>query len=353
MSRSRLWAVLVATGGGLWLLGAGCSSADSKDGDPIYNSTAGTSGSGTGGSNVVETTPPGQGGSDHDAIHPLCGPDFGSCTPDDAGSCLGYLPPSEAGDGGGAGGEGMGGAGSGGESLVSEGGAGAGAGGDSSAFGGQPAAGFGGESLGGMGGAPVEKPPRLASYSCQVARQNNQLVRQCTRAGSGGAKAPCFGAEDCAPGLACVTEGDAARCLPYCCDLKGSCTEGTYCAERSLRKAAADVSNSEPPRVPVCVPADGCSLEDEYPCPAGEQCRCQGNTACMVVRDDGTTTCLVPGAGKQGDACPCAWNHVCSSVTHQCVKLCRTEPGRSDCGAQKCQASAELPNGFGVCVGPR
>jgi hypothetical protein len=72
----------------------------------------------------------------------------------------------------------------------------------------------------------------------------------------------------------------------------------------------------------------------------------------MVVRDDGTTTCMKPGTGEQGDACPCAWNHVCSSVTQQCIKICRTDPTKNDCGAQKCQASSELPQNFGLCVGP-
>jgi hypothetical protein len=71
-----------------------------------------------------------------------------------------------------------------------------------------------------------------------------------------------------------------------------------------------------------------------------------------VVRADGTTTCRVPGTGKQGDACPCAWNHVCSSVTQKCVKICNTDPAKDECAPQKCQASSELPQSFGVCVGP-
>jgi len=72
----------------------------------------------------------------------------------------------------------------------------------------------------------------------------------------------------------------------------------------------------------------------------------------MVVRDDGTTTCLVPGAGRQGDACPCAWNHVCSKLTNLCVQICRTDATTNECGQQRCQASSELPKNFGVCVGP-
>ena len=209
----------------------------------------------------------------------------------------------------------------------------------------------GGAGAGGEAGNGSD-PGGLAAYGCQVTRQNDQLLRQCVRAGTGGVNAPCFSAADCAPSLASVTANRAGRSLPNSPNQDSNCTSGTYCAERPLRKATTDTSDTEPPHVPVCVPADGCSLEDEFPCPAGTDCRCKGDTACMVVRDDGTTTCMKPGTGQQGDACPCAWNHVCSSVTQQCITICRTDPTRNDCGVQKCQASSELPENFGVCVGP-
>jgi hypothetical protein len=211
---------------------------------------------------------------------------------------------------------------------------------------------LGGAAGGGGQGGEGREPQPLAAYSCQVSRQNNQPYRSCVPAGSGVANAPCFTAADCAPGLACVTEGEAARCLPYCCQLAKDCEAGSYCAERRLRRAPSDNSEVDAPRVPVCVPADGCSLEDRYPCPSGTDCRCQGTTACMIVRDDGTTTCLEPGSGKQGEACPCAWNHLCSKVTNQCVQICRTNADVDECGEQKCQAASELPENFGVCVGP-
>jgi hypothetical protein len=180
----------------------------------------------------------------------------------------------------------------------------------------------------------------------------DDLQRQCQRAGAGVVNAPCFSAADCQAGLACVSEGDAGRCLRYCCAGDGNCSPGTYCADQPLRKLTSDTSGTESPRVPVCVPADDCSLEDKFPCPPGTDCRCPGDTACLVVRADGTTTCRVPGTGKQGDACPCAWNHVCSSVTQKCVKICNTDPAKDECAPQKCQASSELPQSFGVCVGP-
>jgi hypothetical protein len=231
----------------------------------------------------------------------------------------------------------------------------AGAGGEKAAGGETAAAGAssaGASGAAGAGGDGGHHPSPLAEYSCQVSRQNNQTVRLCALAGTGKTNAPCFSAADCAPSFACVSDGNAGRCLPYCCDPATTCTSGSYCAERPLLKATNDTSSVEPPNVPVCVPADNCSLEEQYPCATKDACTCKGNTACMVVRDDGTTTCLTPGTGQAGDPCPCAWDHVCSSVTHQCVKICNTDPAKSDCGTQKCQASSELPPNFGVCVGP-
>lgn len=103
--------------------------------------------------------------------------------------------------------------------------------------------------------------------------------------------------------------------------------------------------------VPVCVPAVDCSLTEPFPCPPGVRCSCPEGEACMVVRDDGTTTCVKPGSGSAGEPCPCASGHICSQTTNQCVKLCQTAAMPSECGSGRCQASAELPVGFGVCVG--
>jgi hypothetical protein len=353
MRTSRLFAFGALFLSFAWVLAGGCSSSGEGNGPNSPGPNTSGTGGGTQG-DPTKVTPDASGidgGPLHD-LNPLCGVGMGAgtCIPDEGSSCSTYMPPFS----------GMGGAG--GESAAGGAGAGGGGaggdGGDSSAGPMGGASGEAGASSGGVGGAGgeagsgVDKPGGLAAYSCQVTRQNNQLLRQCLPAGAGKVNAPCFSAGDCAPGLACVTENDAGRCLPYCCNESSTCTSGTYCAERPLRKAEADTSNAEPPRVPVCVPADACSLEDPFPCPNGSDCRCKGDTACMVVRDDGTTTCLKPGAGKQGDACPCAWNHVCSSVTNQCIQICRTDPTKNECGTQKCQASSELPQNFGVCVGP-
>jgi hypothetical protein len=318
---------------------------------------------------VVKPDNSGLAGADGNSLNPLCG--VGTCIPDEqsASVCRTYVPPSPATGAGGEAGQSTGGeagqggagtretsAGAGGEAGASTGGAPAqgGEGGANHAEAGQAGAPVGGASIGGeagqsgAGGAATS----TATYGCQVVFDGAQKSRQCQLAGTGDQKAPCFSAADCKPGLACVTDGEAGRCLPYCCRGDDSCAAGTYCAERRLRKATSNAGADEPPQVPVCVPADDCSLDEPYPCPEGMDCRCASGTACLVVRADRTTACLMPGKGQQGEGCPCAWNHVCSSVTNKCVKICRTDPTKNDCGKQKCQASSELPQNYGVCVGP-
>ncbi|RYZ08615.1 MAG: hypothetical protein EOO73_07110 [Myxococcales bacterium] len=345
-----------------WLVAAGCGSGSPMDTAGPQGSSGSSNGGAGGTSGGPTVFDPGgtSSGGGQGQLNSLCGPVTPSmCLPEDSSACATYEPPS--GGAGGVGGEGGGGGASAGEGGAlhvggAPGSAGTPGGGADAA--GAPANGGapdgGGESSGGAGGQGGEgqEPPPLPAYGCQVSHQNNKTVRSCVRAGVGLANAPCFSAGDCAPGLACVTEGEAGRCLPYCCDFTTPCEAGSYCAPRPLRKGPAESSDAEPTPVPVCVPADGCSLEDRYPCASGTECRCQGGTACMVVRDDGTTTCLKPGSGQQGEECPCAWNHVCSKVTNRCIQICRTDATESECGEQKCQAASELPDKFGFCVGP-
>jgi hypothetical protein len=70
----------------------------------------------------------------------------------------------------------------------------------------------------------------------------------------------------------------------------------------------------------------------------------------MVVRDDGTTACTIPGDGQAGQACPCDAGHICSKATDTCLKLCLTTSVINECGTGRCQ-SANLPDDWGVCVG--
>jgi hypothetical protein len=111
------------------------------------------------------------------------------------------------------------------------------------------------------------------------------------------------------------------------------------------------IGAGDEPSAPVCVPAIQCNLAEDYPCGDAGVCTCPEGTACMVVGTDATTSCVPPGDGTEGEACPCAWGHVCSEGTGKCLKLCQTAAPTVDCGSGRCETSPALPLGWGVCVG--
>ena len=333
----------------------GCSAVD--DSSPSSGSIGGGTGIGEAGvdGQVVEPDGPSSDDGGGAQLNPLCGK-APACVPDDFQACGEYVPPSPApgpvADAGASGEGGEGGEGGVAGLPVSVAAAGeAGAGGQSGAGGSAGEAG-----AGGAAGAPATPAPR---FGCQVQRTEpnaRSVVSQCSVVGRGAANAPCLTAADCQAGFGCVGDQSAGLCQKYCCQDTDGCETGTYCAERPLRdatinaldKGATDTASTL--MIPVCVAAENCDLSAPYPCTAGKQCACKSGTACLVVRSDGTTTCAVPGTGKVGDACPCAWGHVCSAASNQCLELCYTR-GSATCGNGKCQSATELPDGWGVCVG--
>ena len=185
-------------------------------------------------------------------------------------------------------------------------------------------------------------------YACHVRRGEAGPVGQCELAGTGDVGEPCTSSHDCKPGLGCVGDLNAGQCLRFCCGLEDECDSGRYCANRPLR----DDADPEPLAVPVCVQADNCKLDDPYPCDPTQAggCTCPESKMCTVVRDDGTTSCVTPGSGRSGDACPCASGYFCSQGVQTCVKVCKTDRS-TDCGTGRCQATAGFPTGFGLCTG--
>ncbi len=251
-------------------------------------------------------------------LNPLCG---SGCEPDDPGACSGF-----AGAGGGP------------PELDS---------GDSDA-GAAPEAGPAIDGGGPPESGGVSEAGPSSNYGCFVTKSTKGApVAECAPAGTGATGAPCLSVGDCAPGFACVGDGNAGQCRPYCCGGPTACEKGTYCADQPVRGAAGQ---SKLQLVPVCVQADDCNLADPYPCPPTKQCKCKEGTSCAVVRDDGTTSCLTPGAGRAGDACPCAPGHVCSLTSKTCLKICQTDSSATECGSGKCQSVSYLPKGFGVCA---
>jgi hypothetical protein len=203
----------------------------------------------------------------------------------------------------------------------------------------------------------VEEGPPLA---CRLVLADDELGSACQSAGTGELDTPCLSTSDCGAGLACVGGGLVGRCRPYCC--RSDACDGmdrTYCSPQPERDSGAE-PGSEPLIVPVCVSADDCDLGEPYPCPSGRTCECGDEKACMVVRAErdgdptsglGMTACVAPGDGEAGDACPCSWGHVCSRASGTCLELCSTVAASATC-SERCQASAELPLGWGVCIRP-
>jgi hypothetical protein len=338
----------------------GCSAADDSG-------TAGPAGGGSNGSidasndSQVIMPDPGPQDSGELRLNPLCGPP--NCLPDSELSCAEFTPPgpsedasssaedatSSAEDAGGR------------PDATGEGGAGgdgpgpseAGGGGDGGASGEGGQGGAAGAAAG-ASGAPAAIAPK---YGCHVQRADGAPrapFSACALAGSGAENAPCLTASDCQAGLGCVGDRNTGLCQKYCCQNANDCPSGSYCAERPMRDGLTNALPEGAPGqallIPVCIQAANCDLRAPYPCSKGSECACESGTACLVVRSDGTTTCAVPGKGKVGDACPCAWGHVCSAATNQCLELCYTRDSAA-CGEGKCQSASELPDGWGVCVG--
>lgn len=186
-------------------------------------------------------------------------------------------------------------------------------------------------------------PAGSYAFGCYVTSNNGSPQSECLPAGTGVTGAPCVASKDCAAGFACIGKDTDGQCRPYCCADPEACPPDTFCDPRPLRDTEGTLN------VPVCAQADKCNLAEPYPCPSGSTCTCPADKACMVVRED-TTSCVVPGTGTVGEPCPCAWGHVCSMATHECLKLCQTTSSVPDCGSQKCTPVSYLPDGWGVCT---
>ena len=191
------------------------------------------------------------------------------------------------------------------------------------------------------------------TLSCQVFRADDEATVGCVRSGEAGEGEACRGVfvdeqgvlrSDCAPGLACVrgTDGseiNAGQCRPYCCFGSG-CGPGTWCTPRRVFETSLA---QDPIFVPVCAPADSCTLLDPGACPAGQVC---------VLVADKTTSCDVPGKGAAGQPCPCAAGHVCARDTNTCRVICRVGID-ADCPEGLCVGGGSvMPPGFGLCVAP-
>lgn len=189
----------------------------------------------------------------------------------------------------------------------------------------------GNPNLGGMVGD-------ASAYACQLSTVSGKVKAQCGIAGSSSEGEACDASTGCKAGLACITAGEGGVCRSYCCSNVESCpAHTTFCAQAPIIRGG--------PIVPVCVPASQCTLLS-----TADTATCLGGRTCAIVRDDGTTSCVDPGNGTDGDACPCAVGYTCwkSSV---CRKLCATGAG-TDCDpGSQCQGGIKsYPEGIGFCI---
>ncbi|MDI1448032.1 hypothetical protein [Polyangium sp. 6x1] len=183
-------------------------------------------------------------------------------------------------------------------------------------------------------------PDGTPLVSCQIVPTPMGASAQCLTPGTFKSGDPCTRTSDCAPGLGCALTGaSVGSCRPYCCGAVEDCPANTYCAPAPM---ADDTANAAPLPIPVCIAATECTLLDDTSCPQG--------LTCTLVREDGTTSCVAPGAGTLDGACPCAAGYLCVAAFNSCRALCHTSG--NDCpDGMVCQgASNSYPDGIGVCV---
>ena len=181
--------------------------------------------------------------------------------------------------------------------------------------------------------------PDASKFACQLVSSSGSVKAKCTSAGEAGDGDPCdpSAGASCQAGFACVAGSVGGICRRYCCQDLESCPASTYCAPVAVAGGTTPV--------PVCIAATGCALLADATCPTGQ--------TCSIVRSDGTTSCVTPGLGHDGDGCPCAAGFTCSKITNTCLKLCDTHstsitqcgPGGSCAGG-----SAPFPENVGTCA---
>jgi len=195
---------------------------------------------------------------------------------------------------------------------------------------------IGGDDCGGGVGGGLPQPT-----ACALVPAEGGAIAACTPVGGFGDGEPCDSADNCAAGLGCAATANGAVCRSYCCGDVELCPANTYCDIQSM---AEDVINDPRLPIPVCVPATNCELlNDAMTCPP--------ERTCTIVRADGTTSCVAPGAGALNDPCPCAAGYVCSKLNSTCKKLCHIGQDAKDCeGNGSClEVGPGFPAGFGTC----
>jgi hypothetical protein len=187
-----------------------------------------------------------------------------------------------------------------------------------------------------------------STAACRIIKKDNKSVASCAPAGKTLESQFCSSDDDCAPGLTCTGEPGLGRCFRFCChawDDPGSIPDaggGThYCTPQPLAARPSE-------KVPVWVKLDNCTLLDDM-------LQCTEGKTCTVVTNDGRTSCVPAGTGRDYASCvteACDRGYVClGTVDRQCRKLCKeTDPAGCPTGSY-CQRVPTIPMGYGICSG--
>jgi hypothetical protein len=195
---------------------------------------------------------------------------------------------------------------------------------------------------------PSEGGMSSGYITCQLVATDGAVVPTCLTPGEGTYNQPCMSALNCGGGLGCAVvaspgatpDNKGGACLDYCCGDLEECPKDTYCTLQSMAEAP-DVT------IPVCILASKCTLLDDTTCPEG--------LTCAIVRADGTTSCVVPGTGKDGEECNslgfCAAGFTCLKLVGKCKQLCRLDhPEDCPMGSTCLSGSGEYPDNYGTCT---
>jgi hypothetical protein len=201
---------------------------------------------------------------------------------------------------------------------------------------------------GGDGGTPRD----ASAGACHVVTgPAGNTTQACAAAGAGGDGAQCQTGADCMATFECV--GSPGRCRQYCCGGDTTCKQEKgpqFCDIEPVAwgdlDASADASTGY--SVPVCVPANGCTLLVDATCTPGQ--------TCTIVKDDGTTSCVAVGPMHATE--PCDTQHCAAGLTclgsegmRLCYQLCRINDPSAPCDTGKCTGSAQLfkDPSYGIC----
>lgn len=187
-----------------------------------------------------------------------------------------------------------------------------------------------------------------STSACRIVKKDNKSVASCAPAGKTLESQFCASDDDCAPGLTCTGEPGLGRCFRFCCKAwnePGSIADaggGThYCTPQPLAARPSE-------KVPVWVKLDNCTLLDDM-------LQCTEGKTCTVVTNDGRTSCVPAGSGRDYASCAveaCDRGYVClGTVDRQCRKLCK-ETDMAGCPTGSyCQRVPTIPMGYGICSG--